>query len=182
MTYTPTDNVFFTADTHLNHTNILKYCGRAFDSIEEHNQELIKRWNDVVDHRDHVYHLGDVALGNPNEGRELIEQLNGDITLITGNHERVARENADLFHEILPYKEIRVDTNEKHLLSIVLFHYPIERWNKCHYGSLHLHGHVHSTLIQTADNRIDVGVDTWGYAPVSLQRILEVRDQPYENR
>lgn len=180
MHYQTNSKVYFISDTHFAHANILKYCGRPFESIEEHDKELIGNWNSMVGTDDHVYHLGDVALGHSGEGRKIIGQLNGKIHLITGNHESVARSNGDLFEWVKDYHEISVDTGNRYPLTMVLFHYPIDQWNKCHYGSLHLHGHIHSTLVQTAENRIDVGVDTWAYAPVSLQKILELRDQPYE--
>ena len=34
-------NVFFTADTHFGHTNVIKFCARAFASAEEMNETLI---------------------------------------------------------------------------------------------------------------------------------------------
>ncbi len=55
--------VYFTADTHFNHANVLKYCARPFASIDEMNRELIARWNALVGPEDTVYH-GD-ARGNP---------------------------------------------------------------------------------------------------------------------
>ena len=41
-------NVFFTADPHFGHTNIIRYENRPFDSAEEMDQELIRRWNETV--------------------------------------------------------------------------------------------------------------------------------------
>ena len=37
--------VFFTADPHFGHTNIIRYENRPFASAEEMDQELIRRWN-----------------------------------------------------------------------------------------------------------------------------------------
>ena len=41
ITKFPESGVFFTSDTHFGHKNILNFCHRPFDSIEEHDQALI---------------------------------------------------------------------------------------------------------------------------------------------
>ena len=51
-------------------------------------------------------------------------------------------------------------------------------WNHRRYGSLHLHGHLHSRREDNKKNRsqgllrYDVGVDANGFSPVSLEEIL----------
>ena len=40
--------VFFTSDTHFNHTNIIRYCDRPFKSTDEMNEKLIGNWNSAV--------------------------------------------------------------------------------------------------------------------------------------
>jgi hypothetical protein len=37
--------VYFTADTHFNHANVINHCARPFASIDEMNREMIARWN-----------------------------------------------------------------------------------------------------------------------------------------
>lgn len=41
-------NIFFTADHHFGHANIIKFSERPFESMEEMNEELIKRWNEKI--------------------------------------------------------------------------------------------------------------------------------------
>jgi calcineurin-like phosphoesterase family protein len=57
--------IWLTADTHFGHTNILKYCGRPFSSIEEMDETLINNWNNKVNQDDTVYHLGDFSFKDP---------------------------------------------------------------------------------------------------------------------
>ena len=62
-------------------------------------------------------------------------------------------------------------------LHISLMHYPMLSWPRSHYGSIMLHGHIHSDGSYNRDNmetgikRYDVGVDANGYMPVSIKQI-----------
>ena len=59
--FSSNDKLFFTSDTHFGHTNILKYCNRPFTNIQEHDEEIVKRWNEVVPEDGIVFHLGDIG-------------------------------------------------------------------------------------------------------------------------
>lgn len=37
------EKLFFTADTHFNHANMLKFCNRPFADVEEMNETIIAR-------------------------------------------------------------------------------------------------------------------------------------------
>ena len=56
--------IFITADLHLGHANIIRYCGRPYRDVNEMNEDLIRRWNSVVSDNDRVFFLGDFALGD----------------------------------------------------------------------------------------------------------------------
>lgn len=176
--------IYFTADTHFRHSNIIEYCNRPFDSIENMNEAFIQRWNEKVDPGEHVFHLGDFGFGTKDELLEIKNKLNGKIFFIKGNHDKDTKKIQNKFEIFCQYHELNVkgyfESIEKEL---VLFHYPIEKWNKCHYGSIHLHGHQHSEHKLTGENRVDVGVDSWNYAPVSLFEIIELCEskEPVEN-
>ena len=49
--------IWFTADQHFGHTNIIEYCNRPYDTIDEMDADLIQYWNQVVGRYDVVYHL-----------------------------------------------------------------------------------------------------------------------------
>ena len=81
--------VLFTGDLHFGHENVLKFDGRPFDTVEEMDTELIRRWNNKVDKGDLVYVLGDMIWKTRNDDAPgLIKSLNGQIILIKGNHDR----------------------------------------------------------------------------------------------
>jgi calcineurin-like phosphoesterase family protein len=79
-----------TSDHHFKHFNIIKYCNRPFNDAHEMDEEMIKRWNKVVQPKDTVYHLGDFAFfgGNVDVLKGIASRLNGYKILIRGNHDR----------------------------------------------------------------------------------------------
>ena len=79
--------IYFIADTHFNHENIIKYCDRPFSNAKEMNEYIIQKWNSVVKEDDIVYHLGDVGFGTTEMLKELISRLNGTKILLRGNHD-----------------------------------------------------------------------------------------------
>ena len=80
--------IYFTADTHFGHTNIIRYCGRPFETKEEHDRVLIENWNNKVQPQDVVYHLGDFGFGTPDDLRKIAAKLQGKIHFIRGNHDK----------------------------------------------------------------------------------------------
>ena len=79
--------VFFTSDLHFGHANVIRFDGRPFETVEEMNEELIRRWNAKVDKGDLVYVLGDM-IWRMQDCASVIRRLNGQIILIKGNHDR----------------------------------------------------------------------------------------------
>jgi len=168
-------NIWFTSDTHFGHSNILKFCNRPFENIWEHNEALIANWNSVVGPTDDVYHLGDFGFGSKSYVIRILEQLNGKIFFIKGNHDKAVKkpEPSAYFQWMKDYYALPIQDEEmgvKH--KIILCHYAFEVWDKKHFGSWHLHGHSHGTLPSgDSQARYDVGVDNNNYFPVSYEDI-----------
>lgn len=57
------DNIWFIADPHFSHANIIKYCHRPFADVNEMDATLVENWNAKVKKDDVVWCLGDFALG-----------------------------------------------------------------------------------------------------------------------
>lgn len=165
--------LYFTSDLHLGHEKAILYQNRPFADAEEMNQALIQNINELVGTKDTLWILGDFAYRIPAEQvRTLRAQIHcRHIHLICGNHDGDYREDT-LFESIQDYKELDTEYGK-----LVLFHYPITEWNGAHFGTIHLHGHIHSsgdynTQKQQKNLRIyDVGVDANRYRPVSLEEI-----------
>ena len=81
------DNLFFTSDTHFFHKNIIRFCQRPFNDMDDMQEKLISNWNNTVPKDGIVFFLGDFAFGNSTEWIKIINQLNGYIYFILGNHD-----------------------------------------------------------------------------------------------
>ena len=80
--------VWFTADLHLGHGNIIGYSERPFPDINAMDEALIERWNERIGPQDTVWVLGDVALGRPDDLLAKVSRLRGHKLLVAGNHDR----------------------------------------------------------------------------------------------
>lgn len=150
---------YYIADLHFGHENVLAFDNRPFKDIEEHDKELINRWNHVVGYDDDVYVLGDISWYNATKTIEIFEQLNGIKHLIIGNHDgRLLknRELRNLFVEITHYKKIQSD----HDSAIILSHYPIPCFDQHLYGAYHLYGHVHNSFEWNIMQRVRYEIET----------------------
>ncbi len=157
--------VFFTSDTHWGHKNIIRYSDRPFASVEDMDEEMIRRWNALVGKADIVYHLGDVGFMPANKLANILRRLNGTIHLNIGNHDSKEVLALDRWASVEHYREVSIDGQ-----FMVLSHYSHRVWNKCHRGALMLYGHSHNSLSGN-DQSLDVGVDCWDFAPVTLSQI-----------
>lgn len=164
--------LFFTADTHFGHQNIITFSKRPYISTEEMDAALIANWNATVQEDDIVYHLGDFSFGRANRANEILPMLNGEKHLIKGNHDKGSILSNPDWASVRDYAEL--PAIEGFHPKLVLYHYPIQDWNNRFHGAMHLHGHVHGTLPLTTE-RMDMGVDVWGYKPVSIQEIMLIR-------
>jgi len=119
---------------------------------------LIDLWNSQVNKGDLVYVLGDVSFGKLDQTIKILSQLNGQIIVIKGNHDK--REELNKLNELNliqnwhDYKEITINKQ-----PICLFHFAIAAWHKQGYGAFHLYGHSHGTFENTGLS-LDVGIDS----------------------
>lgn len=161
-------NIWFTADTHYGHANILKYCKRPFKSIHEMNEKFISNWNEVVDERDTIWHLGDFAfLKDPDY---ILRRLKGRINLIFGNHDEKLRDYYDNTMELNSSQDV-AELRVGKKTTIWLSHYAHARWPRAHHGALHLFGHSHGNFAGLGRS-MDVGVDCNNYYPFHIDEVI----------
>jgi len=173
--------IYFTSDLHLNHANIIKYNNRPFVNVVEMNKQLITNINSVVKSNDELYILGDFAFAQKRQTNEYLDDIQcKNVFLIKGNHDSFLkdRDTVELnFKGIYQYYELNYNG-----ISFILFHYPIAVWNKKHFGSIHLYGHVHTyeggrkIPTELLYNSWNVNCEFWNYKPMPITYFVINRD------
>jgi len=142
------------------------------------NATLIANWNGVVQTNDTVYHLGDFAFtygGGQKAVRaieELLDQLNGRVVLIIGNHDK-----RNIVKRVKKFESVHEELILRHnKQKVVLNHYWMGTWEGRRQGSWHLFGHSHGRTVRKNALAFDVGVDVWDYRPISFAQVKEAMD------
>lgn len=185
--------LWFTADLHFGHGNIIKYCQRPFLSGEEqararedargnwrvsaetvrrHDEALLAAINDRVGEEDELWVVGDFCLGPLETARQYRSRIRcRQVHFVRGNHDLPSYD--ELFDRVMDQGMVK-HRGQK----IWLNHYPMRSWDKAFHGAWHLYGHVHGRLQEedAATPRLlvrDVGVDATGYVPVSFSELVD---------
>jgi len=171
------NRVFYIADTHFYHKNIIKYCNRPFETHERMNEYMIDRWNAMVTNDDVVIHLGDFALCNFYAAQEILNQLNGYKVLVRGNHDGTIKYMRNMgWNEVVDF----IDEDEIFIIhdpnKLTLHTLPIgqfthrERYDNCKYF---LHGHTHNRVGPTLLTKaINCCVELHDYTPKTLDQLV----------
>lgn len=178
-------SLFWTADTHFGHTNIIRLCSRPFEDIHSMNDYLITTINKKVKQNDRLFILGDFSFrgGKPMEYLKYIHCEN--IEFCIGNHDKEKE-----LYNLLNYGKVkRVDKTIEithYDQTIFMSHYSHRSWPKSFHGSWHCYGHTHGRLDQEDQilqrKTLDVGVDNttnygklWG-EPWSFDELKTLMD------
>lgn len=155
---------FMIADPHFGDENIRKYENRPFSDVKEMNKVLIENWNNVVKEEDRVFVLGDFSVSGYE--REVLEQLNGNIFLIKGNHDgKTNQEYRDMgFAEVYDYPII-LDG------FWILSHEPLYVNENMPYANIF--GHVHGSPLYRdySSQHYCVSLERTNYTPLSFDEI-----------
>ena len=154
-------NTWISSDLHFYHKRIIDFCHttRPYETVEDMNEGLLDIINDTVKANDTFYILGDVSFGNREQTEKILRKLPGQKYLVWGNHDASLREGW-----ASKYFGYRCDLLRHKLFGqdVVMCHYPLLRWEKCHYGSILLYGHEHGMNVGAKGRCMDVGWDAHG--------------------
>jgi calcineurin-like phosphoesterase family protein len=165
-------DLFFTADWHLGHRNIIEFCKRPFANVDEMTEVLIEKHNKKVPRSARVVYIGDMFWRTFGVGNALgvMNRLNGEPYFVYGNHDELIEENPEL-RSRFRFTENIAEIKCKPLPKIVCCHYAMRVWPGSHRGSWHLYGHSHGELPENDSMSFDVGVDCWNFEPVSIDEV-----------
>jgi calcineurin-like phosphoesterase family protein len=172
---------FYISDYHFYHQLALdRSRSTEFNSIEDMNNQLIKRHNNKVGMNDDVYILGDVIVCSKDNLEEYllntVAKLNGHLHLIVGNHDNKFINNK-IFRS---YFESINDTLYLNYskYKVVLFHYPILFWYKKQKSSYHIYGHIHDDrsgyeikILFNEPKALNACVEVNNYEPCTLKEL-----------
>lgn len=158
--------IYFTSDTHFGDPRALRLDRRPFFNMVEHDNALIRNWNETVGPDDEVWHLGDFISARAGDCTELLARLNGRKHLIVGNNDPPTTTNSPGWESVQHYAELRHKG-----YHLILCHYAFRTWNQIGKKSINLHGHSHGRL-KPLPRQYDVGVDVQDLRPVTLELLL----------
>ena len=168
-------NTWITSDLHFFHKKILDFCPdtRPWGGVAEMTHGLMDAWNKSVQPNDTIYFLGDFSFGKREETEAVLHNLNGQKFIVYGNHDHALREGW-----AAKYFAHRADVIEHKLCGekVVMCHFPMTRWNRCHYGSLHFYGHEHGNF-DNVGRSMDVGWDAHGRILHIEEAVAMVKDR-----
>mgnify|MGYP003581206011 CR=1 FL=1 len=165
--------IFVISDTHFQHENIIKYCDRPFKDTIEMDEEIIRRWNNVVSVQDKVYHLGDVFFGDPEGAGRILGALNGKKRLILGNHDNGKDQLLQRHFEKIDVWRMFPE------FGLLLTHVPVHestlRRGKTGNGEdpkmlTNVHGHIHNNKSPMGKYHC-VCVEQINYTPVNIEEV-----------
>lgn len=178
--------VWFISDMHFGHNNIVKFSARdGFDSgphenhdYELHNQIMVDRWNERVAPDDIVICLGDVAM-NGRAAEQWVDQLNGTIYWIRGNHDKKGVPDAVTNAGWILIEEFtitwRAEATEREPetppVEMHITHYPL-KGAKLVRGHANIHGHVHNNPYEATSGHLNLSAEVTGLAPINAKPVL----------
>ena len=172
--FTREDDVWFTSDWHFGHDKPFIFDPRGFTSVEEMNNELLRRHNSAVSPEDHVYVLGDLIMGDA-ANIKWVERMNGRLHIVLGNHDTPARETA---YRNLPNAIEVVDATKVKYGKWIFYctHWPARVGNfEERHKFANIHGHTHSPdrFQYISDYAYNIAPEAHNCTPVHAREIIE---------
>ena len=164
---------FVTSDWHFGDTRLGMLWRWNYNNLEEMNHDIIQKYNKMVWENAKVLVLGDIIWNKAPEFLSLLGGLNGQKTLIRGNHDSVHSDSelSKYFDRVIPDKEgLEVDLRGKRYYAT---HYPSTA-QKAHFN-FNLVGHVHGAW-RVQKNMINVGIDAHNFYPISADNVNFLRE------
>lgn len=178
--------IYYISDTHFRDKKIFDKCNRPFDSVEDMEKQVIKRWNNKINDEDIVYVLGDIGQDEDISTISIFKTLKGHKHLIVGNHDHQMLEeirNSNVFESI---KFIDLITDDDY--KVCICHYPLMDWMEFNRDGLLVYGHIHNKTEKNGYayklmkeyykdlKAFNAGVDVIGFEPRTLKELMMLKE------
>jgi calcineurin-like phosphoesterase family protein len=168
--------MYLTSDNHFGHKNIIGYCDRPFQTVEQMDEAMIQRWNHNVGKTATIMVVGDFSFYDAVKTKEITQRLNGRKILIRGNHDKAHSDSWFLkcgFDSVVESMTIPAMVQED---TVEIQHYH-DYESRYGYGVL-FHGHAHNFFkakhyVTFKRVLLNVGVDCWNFTPVHIDFLFE---------
>ena len=174
--------IYYTADLHLGHVNVIRHCDRPFVSVEEMDEVLIRNWNSRVHKNDTVYIVGNLFFRNRCPCESYLDELKGRKHLVIGNHDSswMKKTNWPGYFESVNGLITMKDNGR----LVTMCHYPMMTWPDSRHDSYMVFGHIHNStaagfwpLIRANPRMLNAGVDINGFVPVTLEEMIQSNER-----
>lgn len=162
--------MLFSADTHVSHKNIIKYCGRPFANVQEMDDTMVANFNKRLKVDPVITFLGDLCMGVKDKyerSRDFLKSLDyKEFHWVLGNHDSTIA-----CRRLLEDGLITSLQEDGIFDGFYCSHFPPNN-SMFERDEFWLHGHSHGTYPR-CPNLLDVGVDCWNFEPISGDFIRE---------
>ena len=179
--------VYFIADTHFGHENIIRFSNRPFTNVEEMNRIMLQSWNARVRSEDDVYIIGDFWFNGgqggkhyPDEALRFVKQLKGQKHLVVGNHDKKALSDPHFRAEFVEIADIIKISHKGQ--RVILCHYPMLAWEGSRREAWHIHGHLHarrneaSDYLRTQERALNAAAEIVQYIPATFDELARYNE------
>lgn len=154
------------SDLHFGHGNVIGFNNRPFDSTARMNNEMRGRWNETVGDDDTVVVVGDVELDDTRSTEDWLNDLNGNVLLVRGNHDSGDFTDAP-FHVV----ESCVLRHGKYTFYVEHEPTGFNGWS--------IHGHTHASdltvypFIHAGRQTVNVSAELLDYRPLPMDELVK---------
>jgi calcineurin-like phosphoesterase family protein len=144
---------------------------RNFASVDEMNDTIFNRINEIVGYNDELIIVGDFSFGDKKLIPQHRDRINcKNVGLVYGNHDEAIRKNKD-------YQDLFMWCKDRHEFYynktlIICDHYAMGTWLDIGKGAINLFGHSHLSYQYTRGRQMDVCVEGNNYYPYHMDEIM----------
>lgn len=178
-------NTWFTSDWHNGHEK-MALLGRKFSTVEEHDKTILNGILETVKPGDNLYFLGDAFWKYTSqqvaEFMTILKKHKINLHWIIGNHDKMSWTKYGVVKWVGQIKDITIEKQ-----PLTLCHYPLLVYNRSHYSSVNLYGHIHigdatdkkmksisSIMTPLLGKSLNVNVEMYNYKPISFEQVMEL--------